>query len=67
MFLNEKNARVYSPISVPQIIRLLLKDVIILSKTDPRIGSKKEKRSYDKVTNNKTTLTILSFILILYL
>ena len=67
MFLNEKNARVYSPNSVPQIIRLLLKDVIILSKTDPRIGSKKEKRSYDKVTNNKTTLTILSFILILYL
>ena len=51
MFLNEKKARVYSPNSVPQIIRLLLKDVIILSKTDPRIGSKKEKRSYGKVNS----------------
>ena len=51
MFLNEKNARVYSPNSVPQIIRLLLKDVIILSRTDPRIGSKKKKRSYGKVNS----------------
>ena len=67
MFLNEKNTRVYNPISVPQIIRILLEDVIILSKTDPRIGNKKEKRSYGKTTNNKTTLTILSFIIILYL
>ena len=29
-------------------------------KTDSRIGSKNEKRSYGKVTNNKTTLIIYS-------
>ena len=40
---------------------------IISSKTVLRRGSKKEKRSYDKVINNKKTLTILSFFRILYL
>ena len=35
MFLNEKNTRVYNLISVPQIIRLLLEDVIILIKQTP--------------------------------
>ena len=32
------------------------------SKTDPHNGSKKEKRNYGKVKNNKTMLKILSFI-----
>ena len=59
--------RVYNPVSVPQITRLLLGDATVLIKTDPRSGSKKEKRSYGKVRNNKTMLTILSFIQILYL
>ena len=40
------NARVYNVISVPQIVRLFLRDAIILSKTDLRCGRKKEKRSY---------------------
>ena len=61
------NTRVYNLISVPQITRLLLEDTTISSKTDPRNGSKKEKRSYGKVRNNKTMLKILSFIQILYL
>ena len=47
--------------------RLLLGDATILRKADPRSGNKKEKRSYGKVRNNKTMLTILSFIRILYL
>ena len=59
--------RVYNPVSVPQITRLLLGDATVLIKTDPRSGSKKEKRSYGKVRNNKTMLTSLSFIQILYL
>ena len=45
----------------------LLGDATISSKTDPRIGSKKKKRSYGKVRNNKTMLKIVSFIRILYL
>ena len=40
------NARVYNVISVPQIVRLYLRDAIISSKTDLRCGRKKEKRSY---------------------
>ena len=59
--------RVYNSASVPQITRLLLGDATVLIKTDPRSGSKKEKRSYGKVRNNKTMLAILSFIQILYL
>ena len=59
--------RVHNSASVPQITRLLLGDATVLIKTDPRSGSKKEKRSYGKVRNNKTMLTILSFIQILYL
>ena len=59
--------RVYNSASVQQITRLLLGDATVLIKTDPRSGSKKEKRSYGKVRNNKTMLTILSFIQILYL
>ena len=59
--------RVHNSASVPQITRLLLGDATVLIKTDPRSGSKKEKRSYGKVRNNKTMLAILSFIQILYL
>ena len=59
--------RVYNSASVQQITRLLLGDATVLIKTDPRSGSKKEKRSYGKVRNNKTMLAILSFIQILYL
>ena len=61
------NTRIYNLISVPQITRLLLGDAIISSKTDPHNGSKKEKRSYGKIENNKTMLKILPFIRILYL
>ena len=59
-------ARVYNRISVPQITRLLLVDATISSKTDLRNASKKEKKSYGKVRNNKTMLKILSLIRILY-
>ena len=48
---NYFNTRVYNLIFVLQITRLS-------SKTDPRNGSKKEKRNYDKVRNNKTMLKI---------
>ena len=61
------NARVYNLISVPQIKRLFLEDATILSKIDPRSGSKKERRSCNKVSNNKIMSTILSFISVLYL
>ena len=47
---------VYNLISVPQITRLLLGDATISSKTEPHNGSKKDKRSYGKVRNNKTML-----------
>ena len=47
------NTIVYNLISVPQITRLLSGNAIISSKTDPRSGSKKEKRSYGKVRNIK--------------
>ena len=53
--------------SVPQVTELLLGDAKITSKTEPRNGSMKEKRSYGKVRNNKTMLKILSFIQTLYL
>ena len=58
------NTRIYNLISVPQI---LLGDAIISSKTDPHNSSKKEKRSYGEIENNKTMLKILQFIRILYL
>ena len=61
------NKRIYNLISVLQITRLLLGDAVISSKTDPHNGSKKEKRSYGKIENNKTMLKILPFIRILYL
>ena len=61
------NTRIYNLISVPQITRLLLEDAIFSSKTDPQNGSKKEKRKYGKIENNKTMLKILPFIGILYL
>ena len=41
--------RVYNLIFFPQITRLLLGDATISSKTDPRTGSKMEKKSYGKV------------------
>ena len=40
---------------------------IILGKTEPRNGSRKENRSYGEVRNNKAILKILSLIQILYL
>ena len=61
------NTRVYNLISIPQITRLFLGDATISSKTDPRNGCKKEKRSYGIVRINKTMLKLLSFIRILYL
>ena len=64
---NFTNARIYNLIFVPQITRLLLGDPIISSKTDPHNGSKKEKRSFGKIKNNKTNFKILPFIRILYL
>ena len=39
------NTRVYNLISVPHITQLISEDAIISSKKDPRIGSKKEKKS----------------------
>ena len=60
--LTLRNTRVYNLISVTYITSLLLRDALISSKTEPRNGSKKEKRRYDKVRNNKTMLKILSFI-----
>ena len=60
------NTRVYNLISVPQITWLLLRDATVSSKTDPRSGSGKKKRSYGKV-KNKSMLNILSFIRIICL
>ena len=50
----KSNTGIYNLISVSQITRLLLGDVTISSKTNLHNGSKKEKRSYGKVRNNKT-------------
>ena len=61
------NTWIYNLISVPQISPLLLGDAIILSKTNPHNGSKKQKRSYGETKNNKSMLKILGFIRILYL
>ena len=61
------NTRIYNLISITQITRFLLGEAIISSKTDPHNGSKKEKRNYGKVENNKTMLKILSLIQIIYL
>ena len=50
------NTRICNLISVPKIMRLLLGDAIILSKTDANSKNrdcKKEKRSYGKIKNNK--------------
>ena len=55
--------RVYNLIFFPQITRLLLGDATISSKTDPRTGSKMEKKSMVKLKNDKTMLKIFSFIL----
>ena len=56
------NTRIYNLISVPKITRLLSWDAIISSKTDPQSGSKKEKKSYGKIKNNKTMSKIMPFI-----
>ena len=61
------NTRIYNLISITQITRFLLGEAIISSKTDPHNGSKKEKRNYGKVKNNKTLLKTLPFIRIRYL
>ena len=60
------NTQIYNLISVPQITRLLVGDTITSSKTNPHNGSKKQKRSYGKIKNNKTMLKILQFTQILY-
>ena len=57
LFKND-NTRIYNLISVQRITLFLLGEAIISSKTDPHNGSKKEKRSYGKVKNNKTMLKI---------
>ena len=57
LFKND-NTRIYNLISVPRITLFLLGEAIISSKTDTHNGSKKEKRSYSKVKNNKTMLKI---------
>ena len=54
-------------ISVPYITQLFIRDAIISSKTEPHNGSKKKKRKYGKIINNKTMLKLLPFIRILYL
>ena len=41
----QNNARIYNLIFVPQITLFLLEDAIISSKTNPCIGSTKQKRS----------------------
>ena len=61
------NTRIYNLISITQITRFLLGEAIISSKTDPHNSSKKEKRNYGKVKNNKTLLKTLPFIRIRYL
>ena len=53
------NIRVYNLIPVSQITQLLLEDAIISSKIESHNGSKKEKRVYGKVRNNKKMLKIL--------
>ena len=53
-----------SLISVPQSAWLLSGGAIISNKTDPRNGSKKEKRSYGKI-KNKTMLKVVPFIRVL--
>ena len=50
----------------PKLHGFILRDSTISRKTVPHDGGKKEKRSYGKARNNKTTLKILSFIRILY-
>ena len=57
LFKND-NTRIYNLISVQRITLFLLGEATISSKTDPHNGSKKEKRSYGKVKNNKTMLKI---------
>ena len=66
IFCSWINTQIYNLISVPQITRLLLGDTITSSKTNPHNGSKKQKRSYGKIKNNKTMLKILQFTQILY-
>ena len=58
---------IYNLISVSQITGVFLGEAIISSETDPHNGSKKEKRSYGKIKNNKTMIKILPFIRIFYL
>ena len=59
MCIQNLNTRLYYLISVPQIRRLLLRDAIVSYETDPCSGSKKEKRSYGKVRNNKININNL--------
>ena len=67
MAKQSNKTRVYNVISVPEIIQHLSGHAIISSNRDLVNGSKKEKRSFSKVSNSKTMLTILSFIRILHL
>ena len=65
--LNPGNTRIHNIISVQRITQILLGDALISSKTDPHNGTKKEKRSYSTVKNDKRMLKTLLFIRIIYL
>ena len=56
--LNRVNTKVCNIIYVLQSTHVLLGDAAIVSKTDPRSGSNKEKRSYGKVKSNGTMSSI---------
>ena len=58
---------IYNLLSVSQITQFFLGEAIISSETDPHNGSRKEKRSYGKIKNNKTMIKILPFVRTFYL
>ena len=60
------NTSIYNLISVPQITRFFLADAIILSKTGV-VEAKSRRKAIVEVKNDKTILTILSFVRVLYL
>ena len=60
------NTSIYNLISVSQITRFFLAGAIILSKTGV-VEAKSRRKAIVKVKNDKTILTILSFVRVLYL
>ena len=66
VLINIFNTRIHNLIFVPQITQFLLADAIISSKT--RVVEARSRRdAIEKVKNNKTISTILSFIQVLHL